>query len=167
MRLFRTITALSLLAGMAMYTACMPARKVAQTKPGQEVLADRSRDWLRYEIYRLPDTKGNNSIRLSIRVINTRDNTSPLRRVCTNLEDYNTCYEYLLNRAKNDIWLESRSGARYPVYYAFENNYNAFPFETINLGYSCPDKKHDYRLVFVDRVFARDTLVFPLPNLKK
>lgn len=155
---------------------CMPGRKLKQLPDGKAELADYTHDWLRYKIYLLPEDeavgrkqKVRAGVKLSIRVINMHDNSSPLRRLCGDLQDYNTYYEYLLNGAKEEIYLQGKQGLKYPVYYAFENNYNAFPFETINLGYAFSGREQlkDYQLVFIDRVFSKDTIVFQLNSPKK
>jgi hypothetical protein len=158
---------------MALLGSCAPARKALDVPSAPTELADHTQGWLRYKVYRQPAAADRHhrdrALKLSIRVINMEDNSSPLRRLCGDLQDYNTYYEYLLNGAKNEIYLEGKKGIKYPVFYAFENNYNAFPFETFNLGYtfSGREKLEDYNLVFIDRVFAKDTIVFSLNNLKK
>lgn len=112
--------------------------------------------------------KTDKNIKLSIMVVNMNsDNASPLRRLCSNLEEYNIKNEYLLNSAKNDIYLvASDNTIKYPVYYAFENNYNAFPFETINVGYAFKNnetkKMKKIKLVYIDRIFSNDSIFFNL-----
>lgn len=133
------------------------------------------KDWLTYRVSLIPQAAGaeNNrkttNLTLSIRIINRKSNVSPLRGICTNLEDYNTYYEYLLNRCKDDISLVYDGKIAYPVYYAFENNYNSFPFETINVGYRfSPGRRgpKEMKLVFLDKIFSHDTLAFSLNNIK-
>lgn len=178
MTLYR-ILSLPLLA--LMWTGCKSGHKVMQvtkapkTSKVQTELADYTRDWLRYRVYLQPATEvtaqkdQSRALKLSIRVINIKDNSSPLRRLCSNLDEYNFYYEYLLNSAKEEIYLQGKNGIKYPVFYAFENNYNAFPFETINLGYTFSGREQlkDYRLIYIDRVFAKDTLVFSLNSPKQ
>lgn len=147
--------------------ACHSTKKSARTAMKQkELISELRTDWLHYKIFRLPDTlkraKGKEVVQLSIRVLNTMDDTSPLRKLCTDLEQYNIRYEYLLNGAKNEVYLQSPKGISYPVSYSFENNYNAVPFETINVGYHINRLEKGTRLVYVDRVFAQDTLYFPV-----
>jgi len=146
----------------------------ASVAQDREALAQYSRPGLQYNLYLLPEdsatARGKKAApyaRFSIRVINTADNASPLRRLCHNLDEYNTYYEYLLNRALNDLQLIDNGAILYPVSYSFENNYNAFPFETINVGYridlrQARKKKHALKMVYADRVFAQDTIVFNL-----
>lgn len=123
--------------------------------------------WLRFSLYVLNDTvaNGQHEMLYSIRVVNTSDNFSPLRKIVKNIDEYNIAYAYLLNQAKNDFILFSNNDLFYPSYYAVENNYNAFPFEAINVGYSILEKKqrHSDRLIaYVDKVFTQDTIVFNL-----
>jgi hypothetical protein len=159
--------------------SCSGPRKTASNRNTTKVLlAENTRPGLRYELYLLPaDSTAQRSkqqvpyARLSLRIVNTADNASPLRRICRNLDEYNTYYEYLLNGAPGDLQFIDGKETFYPVSYSFENNYNAFPFETINAGF-----RYDFRrsrrknaplqLLYADRVFARDTLVFHL-NLTK
>jgi hypothetical protein len=132
---------------------------------------------LSYKVFVLPQQPGPNESRhkgssrnliFSITVTNTLDNTSPLRKISGDLDQYNTYYEYLLNRCKENLVLKNGNELAYPVYYSFENNYNAFPFETINVGYRLKPlhKNNALTLQFTDLVFAHDTLNFPLNNLK-
>jgi hypothetical protein len=153
--------------------SCTGSRKHAyNTITAKKQLATCVRPGLQYELYQLPpDTaslaKAGPYTKFSIRVINTDDNASPLRRLCRNLDEYNTYYEYLLNGAPEDLQLIDNGTVLYPVSYSFENNYNVFPFETINVGYRYAPKKHkrrsgELKMIYTDRVFARDTIVFHL-----
>jgi len=155
------IPVLLLISGLQLQ-ACHTTHHSVQTTAKDKVLISELRtDWLQYKVFRIPENeKKSNLVRLSIRVVNTKDNTSPLRKMSTDLEQYNIRYEYLLNSAKNELYLEDAKGITYPVSYSFENNYNAFPFETINVGYQVGHLKKGTRLVYVDRVFAQDTLYF-------
>ena len=134
-------------------------------------IAEFSKDWLQYKVYQMNDlnrkgaSKREQALKLSVRIINMKDNTSPLRALCSNLDDYNIYYEHLLNGAKNELYLLTRDQIIFPVYYSFENNYNAFPFETINVGYVLPKatrKNNATTLVFVDRIFSKDSIFFNL-----
>jgi hypothetical protein len=135
------------------------------------LVAEQNTDWLKYKIYVLPaDTnrerarKTKENLVLSIMVINMKDNASPLRKLCTSLDDYNQYYEYLLNGCKNDIVIHAGKRELYPVYYAFENNYDAFPFETINVGFEYDLKKNglsslkNLQLVYTDKIFSHGTV---------
>ena len=164
-RLLATLTLL-----LVLMNSCTTTRPVTTTS---ELVGTANREWLTYQVYRLPTEKSNQPVdkklathMYSIRVVNTGDNTSPLRKLSNDLAEYNTYYEYLLNGCKDDISLSGNSGfTAYPVYYAFENNYNAFPFETINVGYTISKKQSrekNMRLVFVDRLFAHDTISISL-----
>ncbi len=133
------------------------------------LIGEAHKGWIKYQIYAVPtdnyiSTNHNYTSHLVIRIINTdKDGASPLRRICSNLDDYNSRYEYLLNRAKDDIVLMTSKKVLYPVYYAFENNYNVLPFETINVGYTITEKRPtQYELMFTDRIFAQDTVGFKL-----
>lgn len=157
---------LLMLVGLQLQACHTMHKTTGASSRGKELISELRTDWLHYKIFRLPDTlqrpKGNEYIQLSIRVLNTMDDTSPLRKLCTDLEQYNIRYEYLLNGAKNEVYLQSPKGISYPVSYSFENNYNAVPFETINVGYHISRLEKGTRLVYVDRVFAQDTLYFPV-----
>ncbi len=136
------------------------------------LLGNYTRGWVKYNIYILTNEawqkkplKNKKQIILSIRIINAEDNISPLRRQGRSLEQYNVLYEYLLNQAKNDLVLISGNSIAYPVYYSFENNYNAVPFETINVGYDISSMAHkskkrgvSMRLLYMDKIFSHDTL---------
>lgn len=157
-------------------TSCTTNKKTVSVNNDKVLLTERSAGWLKYKVYLLPATemsrKGANNMMLSIQVINMQDNTSPLRKICADLDQYNTYYEYLLNRCKEDLLLYWKGEILYPVSYSFENNYNAFPFETINVGYKYDlNKKRnkrmkDLKLAYTDRVFAQDTITFYLNNKK-
>lgn len=143
-------------------TAFRPVRE-------KTLIGETEKGWLKYKFYLMPadnvasKVKGKSkNVVFSIQVINMQDATSPLRKLCSNLDDYNIYYEYLLNQTKNDLTLTSGKSISYPVYYAFENNYNAFPFETINVGYSLDkggrSRKTTKSLLYVDKIFAHDTI---------
>lgn len=158
---------------------CMSHKQMSSSGNADNILLGEYRKgWIKYQVYQMPLETSTQSparkkietVKLSIRVINTEDGTSPLRKRCGSLEEYNTYYEYLLNGAKEDIVLLQASKVFYPVFYAFENNYNVVPYETINVGYV---KKRARRknaehaqLLFNDKVFSGDTLVCDLINLK-
>jgi hypothetical protein len=153
---------------------CTASKHISTIQNKKTQIAEYSKGDLKYKLYQMPndlsDKKSKNkkklrSVKLSLMIINMKDNSSPLRRLCTDINQYNIYYEYLLNTAKNELYLRTADKINYPVYYSFENNYNAFPFETINVGYALEhfDKKHtETTLVFVDRVFSKDTLFFNL-----
>lgn len=149
--------------------------KKATLAPKQEKtqIATFSKGDLTYEIYRQSAfnqdgeskvEKNNEILRLTIRLVNKAGNTSPLRAISRNYEEYNIHNEYLLNGARNDIMLCIQQQYLFPKYYSFENNYNAFPFETINVGYVLGKKqKHKpIQLIFVDKIFTRDSIFFNL-----
>jgi|GEM_PF-4592264 len=149
--------------------AVAPERQVATKK---QVAQFRKGD-LAYEVYRqyLTETNGKKadrskkeSVRLMIRIVNKANNVSPLRAMSGSYDAYNSNNEYLLNGAKNDIMLLIKGQYIYPLYYSFENNYNSFPFETINLGYSISrqQKRSAVQLVFIDKVFTQDSIFFNL-----
>lgn len=154
--------------------SCATTKLGKQEAKSRKQIAELSVDWLKYKIYLMPEEEQvagksrhnkTKSIKLSMMIINMKNNFSPLRRLCSDINEYNLYNEYLLNGAKNEIYLISGNTINYPVFYAFENNYNAFPFETINVGYTLPKKNKKstpMSLVFVDRVFAKDTLTFSL-----
>lgn len=158
--------------------ACSSNKQVAISNTKKQI-AEYDIDWLKYKIYLMPQdtmtvkkhrTKADKNIKLSIMVINMKDNFSPLRKLCSDIDQYNIYNEYLLNGVKNEIYLQTGTNINYPVYYSFENNYNAFPFETINVGYKLTHKKKDHnepKLVFVDRVFSKDTITFNLTSSLK
>jgi hypothetical protein len=136
-------------------------------------IAEFSKDWLQYKVYQMNDvnkkrtSKKEQTLKLCVRIINMRDNVSPLRSLCSNLDEYNSYYEHLLNGAKNELFLLTGNQISFPVYYSFENNYNTFPFETINVGYALPKaskKSNKTTLVFVDRIFSKDSIFFNLNN---
>ena len=144
-----------------------------QPKKKTEQIAQFKKGDLSYEVYRQYATGENmqmaadpkqSPVRISIRIINKGGNVSPLRAISGNYETYNINNDYLLNGAKNDIMLFVKGRLIYPSYYCFENNYNAFPFETINLGYSLTTKqrKSPVQLIFVDKVFTQDSIFFNL-----
>ncbi len=147
--------------------SCSETKTVAGNKRSNVLIGEYSRDWLKYKIFLLPEQPGtsrakNRSLALNIRVINIMDNVSPLRKRSGNLDEYNTYYEYLLNGCKNEIYLNAGGRISYPVSYSYENNYNAFPFESINVGYTISKRKKKYELVYIDRVFSQDTVTFSL-----
>ncbi|XZF15210.1 hypothetical protein ACTHGU_03665 [Chitinophagaceae bacterium MMS25-I14] len=158
-------------------SGCHTGKQVSAVAGNKVLLGERSKGWLKYQVYLLPNDSArkvaNNPdyMRLSIMVINMENNTSPLRRLCTSLDDYNGYYEYLLNHCKEDITVSAGGALLYPVSYSFENNYNAFPFETINVGYryGIRKKKHstDVLLTYNDKVFSHDTINFNLNYIKK
>jgi hypothetical protein len=152
-------------------TGCGSPKRLVRTEPQEKrLISEYEKGWLKYKVFLLPADENdqryagkNEIIRLSIMVVNIKDNTSPLRKLCSNLDQYNIYYEYLLNSCKNELSLQSAKHVAYPVSYSFENNYDAFPFETINVGYRIGrSKKESYKLVYVDRVFSQDTLTFPI-----
>lgn len=155
---------------------CTSNKQLAHVGGEKTLLTEDSAGWLKYKVYLLPTNAEKSGqtdyMQLSIMVINMADNTSPLRRICTNLDNYNTYYEYLLNRCKDDLNLLVQGTILYPISYSFENNYNAFPFETINVGYKYDlrNKRNrhikDLKLRYADRVFAHDTITFYLNNKK-
>jgi len=67
--------------------------------------------------------------------------------------------------------MKAKGALLYPVAYSFENNYNAFPFETINVGFKFSKGikagTKDLQLIYDDKVFARDTVSFYLNQIKK
>lgn len=167
------ISALGLAVVLAASCSVKKTASHKQPQRGVVQVAQFKKGDLSYEIYRQPlagenmqaTAKGKqNTIRLSIRIINKAGNVSPLRAVSANYEKYNINNEYLLNGAKNDIMLLVKGLVIYPSYYSFENNYNAFPFETINLGYSLTtqQRKLPVELIFVDKVFTQDSILFNL-----
>jgi hypothetical protein len=163
---------------LTVLSACSSNKHVAtnhtQSTAKKVQIAEFEHDWVRYQVYLLTNEKINrksNAVKLSIMVINTKNNSSPLRRLCSDINQYNVYNEYLLNGAKNEIFIMKADRIYYPIYYSFENNYNAFPFETINIGYSLPSpskrQNDSTTLVFIDRVFAQDTIYFNLTkNIK-
>lgn len=160
---------------MLVLTGCHTGKLVSGVYRDNKILVDeRSKGWLKYQVYLLPEDiagKEQDKMMLSIRVINMENNTSPLRRLCTSLDDYNEYYEYLLNHCKEDITVSAGGALLYPVSYSFENNYNAFPFETINVGYRYKAGKEKYKggvaLTYNDKVFAHDTINFDLNPIKR
>lgn len=126
------------------------------------LVAEKQVGWLKYQLYFKPqDPKGKNQIVVSLRVINTENNVSPLRRISNNIEAYSTYYEYLLNSAKNDFILQTATYELYPKWFAFENNYNAFPFEVLNVGFednALRKKDVPLTLLFTDRVFSHNVV---------
>jgi hypothetical protein len=156
-------------------SSCMVHKKTEQIPLVQikTLVYEFDKGWLKYKIFQMPDTAAGakskkhmvlQPIMFSIRIINMQDGSSPLRRLCSNLEEYNEYYEYLLNQAKNDIVILNGNEIEYPVYYSFENSYNVFPFETINVGYSRERLKHgdhakNLRLLYQDKIFSHDTLM--------
>ena len=162
-----TSVVILLLAGCAVHHPAA-ITKVDDKQP--QLLGEFSRGWLKYQFYQ----QGSNGkyhagqkdkMRFTVRIINMADGTSPLRRLARNIDQYNVYYEYLLNETKNDLTLVYGDRVLYPVYYAFENNYNAFPFETINVGYQPIGKKikgASAYLQYADKVFAHDTINCPL-----
>jgi hypothetical protein len=161
---------------ICVFSACNTHKQIAATVVREKTLiGEQSAGWLKYKIYMLPgDTSRNgkqkDNLVLSIMIINMQDNTSPLRKLCANLDDYNQYYEYLLNSCKNDIVLQAGNKRLYPVYYAFENNYDAFPFETINVGFESDrtnkglNHLKNPELIYADKVFSHDTITCPLHN---
>jgi len=159
--------------------ACHTARQTATMVKEKTLIAEYANDWLRYWVYLLPGDnselagKQKENLRLSIMVVNMKDNTSPLRKRCTNLDEYNQYYEYLLNSCKNDIVVRDGKKELYPVYYAFENNYDAFPFETINIGFEYDLRKkglsslHKLQLIYTDKVFSQAVINCKLNNPNK
>lgn len=160
----------------ALFNSCsIPGQTLAGTEKYQVGGIELS--GLSYKVFVLPGQPDQSGIKhksdgqnliLSITVTNREDNISPLRKISGNLDQYNTYYEYLLNRCKENLVLRNGSELFYPVYYSFENNYNAFPFETINVGYRLKRTRKEKALTlqYTDLVFAHDTLNFPLNNLK-
>jgi hypothetical protein len=159
------------------FGSCHTQRQFSNTPlvASKTLLATCDKGWLRYKIYQLPidkqttkkskQSKNSHPLVFSIMIINQENGDSPLRRICGSLEQYNALYEYLLNQAKNDLALVSGTNVLYPSYCSFENNYNAFPFETLNVGFSADAlarykvrKSVPVRLLYMDRVFAHDTV---------
>jgi hypothetical protein len=118
---------------------------------------------------RVKDAQHQKGIVLTVRVYNNQDMSSPLRKVCRSMDAYNSANEYLLNKLRQDIRLEYGTASCNPTDFWFENNYNAFPFETFKVGFTPPKsffKGHSKvaQLVYVDRVFTGDTLSFHYPK---
>lgn len=160
-------------------SACTMQRKTSAgtTSPTQQkqLMGEQTRGWLQYRFFlhsaspcvSVEHQKGIELV-MSIVVVNKYDATSPLRKVCSSLEDYNTRYEYLLNDARNDIAIEWAGHVYHPVYYAFENNYNTMPFETINIGFRTDRKfgrKHGTPMLrFANMAMGSDTVSCQLPS---
>ena len=172
-RLFITLATGLFLSGCAMNRTATQGGWVAK----KTLIRECDKGWLQYKVYVMPPRdsmvvvghkrKQKVPLVMSIMIINTQTGASPLRAISGNLEEYNTYYEYLLNQAKNDFILFKGTSPEYPVYYAFENNYNVFPFETINIGYPGsvrPSLKElkKMNLLYLDKVFSHDTLLMNL-----
>lgn len=104
---------------------------------------------------RLSELAGTVWFNISIR---REDNTiSPMRYGVHSIEEYNERQNYYLNQAQNEIRLVYGDKRIVPMSYAFENNYNLTPQETIVVGFLLPqgeDKpRQDMRISFVDKVF--------------
>lgn len=162
---------------LIVFEGCDSIKHTSAKKNIKTQIAEYSNDELKYKVFLMPQEsvtlkskEKTKSIKFSIMIINMKNNFSPLRRLCSDINDYNIYNEYLLNGAKNEIYLLTNSGINYPTYYLFENNYSAFPFETINVGYSVPSpvkKGTQFTLVYVDRVFSKDTISFNLNSTLK
>lgn len=158
-------------------SACSGSKKTIVTAD-KILVSEFERDWLKFRVFLLPQSQsdvhnskkehGQKNMVFSIMIINMKDNASPLRKICGNLDEYNTYYEYLLNRCKENISLQQNGEIAYPVYYSFENNYNSFPFETINVGYRFKEKRRTNvpELVFDDKIFSHTILRFSLDKIK-
>lgn len=157
-----------------MFASCGFVKKQtvsSSVAPSQKLIAQVKKDWINYQLYQLSDTtvQQQRSRLFAIRIVNTADNYSPLRKLSSNLEAYNTMYAYLLNQAKYDLLLQSDKGKQYACsYYAFENNYNAFPFDAMTIGFTIEGKKRyrhaQQQIQYIDHVFTQDTILFQLPK---
>lgn len=159
--------------------ACHTGRQATTVVKEKTLIAEYANGWLHYKVYLLPGSsagltgKQKENLTLSIMVVNIKDNTSPLRKRCTSLDEYNHYYEYLLNSCKDDIVVRDGKKELYPVYYAFENNYDAFPFETINIGFEYDLRKkglsslHKLQLIYTDKVFSQAVVNCKLNNPNK
>ena len=161
--------------------ACNTPKHVSNlsVKAEKTLIASRTKGWLKYNIYQMPldsqalrSHKRNRPLIFSIRIINMENDVSPLRRISSSLKQYDVFYEYLLNQTKNDLALVSGTTVVYPSYYSFENSYNVFPFETVNVGFSAEviaqskfKKSEPVRLLYADKVFAHDTLTCDVKKL--
>lgn len=162
-------------------TSCSLHKKGVTSETDTTLIGEFDRGWLKYKFYSQPVEKSlitstkkrkkdsGSEMLFSIKIVNMQDATSPLRKLSTNLDQYNVLYEYLLNQIKNDLTLHVGDKTLFPVYYAFENNYNVVPFETINVGYKSSDlkrrKKISTSLIYADKVFLHDTISCKIPAL--
>jgi hypothetical protein len=127
--------------------------------------------WINYQLYKISDTTVSKirSMQFAIRIVNTLDNLSPLRKLSNNLDMYNTYYAYLLTQAKYDLLLLTERNKAYPcTNFTFENNYNAFPFDAFTFGFSLAgsnkNRKAQKYIQYIDQVFTKDTILFQLPK---
>lgn len=134
-------------------------------------IAEFTKGDVRYEVYQIqkeaPTKSKSKILNLSIRLINVGANVSPLRAISKDLEQYSANYEYFLNHAQQDVFLRIKNEPVFPKYYFFENNYNAFPFDVINVGFAIGAQqiKKGVQLVFVDKLLTRDSIFFNI-NIK-
>jgi len=176
--MIRVILLGGVLGALATSFGCSSPRRTTRAWVSQKTLIkEREKGVFRYKVYIMPNQnqaktrafskKSKVPLVLSIRVINKDGGVSPLRGICQDLRQYSILYEYLLNAAKNDFVLLNGNEFEYPIYYSFENNYNAFPFETINIGYSgsvnpSATQLKKLRLLYMDKIFSHDTLLLNL-----
>jgi hypothetical protein len=129
----------------------------------KKVAAYRKGD-LRYDLFlkKYNNVHNKRNVDFVLRIINIENDVSPLRAISKNLDEYSVHYEYLLNQAKDDFALYVDGKSLFPLSYSFENYYNTFPFDALNIGFASGTKLQgkNAELVFVDRLFSRDSIFF-------
>ena len=128
-------------------------------------MSEYANDSFRYELFQLPSDK--QVMNLSLRIVNVKSGESPLRLISADIHQYTAYYEYLLNQAPADFKMIYKGQELFPVSYSVENNYNAFPFETINISFKTGPKAGSRKpkvLLIEDNVFTHKIIWMKLVN---
>jgi hypothetical protein len=99
-----------------------------------------------------------------IQISNLKASAGPLKYCSRSLEHYQLQYAYLLNDAKNDLFLKCGQTRIHPSSYVFTTHYSSVPMEEllVSFDFSTARKGEAVSLFYVDRVFLHDTLEYPL-----
>lgn len=94
----------------------------------------------------------------NISFMNKQSRESALRQGLNSKDEYDSRLNYFLNDAINSVQLHyGHTDTLKPIAYAFENNYNLSPQETIVVGFKLPDGEKvpskDMQIVYEDKIF--------------
>ncbi|GAA4450457.1 hypothetical protein [Rurimicrobium arvi] len=163
--LFRVGVQVTLVILSVVLLSCGESKNLLKSPAQNRRVSGYATDSFRYEVYQLPS--GKETLALSLRIVNVAGTQSPLRMLSGNIEQYSTYYEYLLNRAAADFRLVCDKEELAPAAYSVENNYNAFPFETINISFYTGRKARSRKrkvLLFADNVFSHQVIWMKMIN---
>lgn len=161
---FRGACVISALLALLLCSCSQSIYRIGVVEQKRKV-SEYANDSFRYELFQLPS--GKQTTNLSLRIVNIKTGESPLRFVAADIRQYTAYYEYLLNQGPADFRMIYQGQELLPVSYSVENNYNAFPFETLNISFKADRKagsKKPKVLLFEDKVFSHRVIWMKMVN---